>query len=141
MNFKKKFAALAVAGVMSCMAVGSALAAGVGFVNAETLVSAHKNTPKAVASMRAEIEKAQKEFQDKSANLSDADKQKLAQEMDQRLQQKEADLFTPIREDIRKKIDEVRKEKGLDVVVEQSGIVAGAENAVDITQDVGKKIS
>lgn len=141
MNFKKQMAALAVLGVMTCTAVGSVFAAGVGYVNAETLVSAHKNTPKAVATMRAEVEKAQKEFQTKSANMSAEDKQKLAQEMEQNLNKKQADLFQPIRDDIRKKVDQVRKEKGLDVIVEQGGIVAGGENAVDVTNDVSKKIS
>ena len=137
MNLKKGLAAFAVVGIMTFGIGFTADAAGVGVVNFNALIQGHKDTPKADAVMKSEIAKAQKEFNSKK---TDAEKQAIGVQLQQRLMEKEQSLLQPIIDDITAKTELVRKEKGLDAVVVTGSVVAGAENVVDITNDVGQKI-
>lgn len=57
MKLKKQIASLAVIGMMSVVAATSAFAAGVGYVNFDTLISSHKDYPKVSAQMQEAIKK------------------------------------------------------------------------------------
>lgn len=62
MKLRKQLASLAVVGMMSVVAASSAFAAGVGYVNFDTLVQSHKDFPKVSAQMQSAIKNANQEF-------------------------------------------------------------------------------
>ena len=69
MKLRKQLASLAVVGMMSVVAASSAFAAGVGYVNFDTLVQAHKDFPKVSAQMQSAIKNANQEFAKKAPTL------------------------------------------------------------------------
>jgi len=141
MNMKKKLTTLVLVGVMSLGFAASTMAAGIGYVNFNALMAAHKNMPKANATMKAATEDATKTFNKQSASMQDdKDKKALAQQLEQKLSAQQKTLLDPIIADIKKQVDAVRKAKGLDAIVDQGFIIAGSENAVDVTNDVGQRI-
>ncbi|MCH4166397.1 MAG: OmpH family outer membrane protein [Megasphaera sp.] len=139
MKLKKQIASLAVVAMMSIVATTSAFAAGVGYVNFDTLVQAHKDFPKVSAQMQSAIKNANEEFSKKSAKMTtDQEKQNLGKQLAQNLSKLENSLIVPIEKDVVSKVELVRKNKGLDCIVAQGAIIAGADNAADETQEVAK---
>ena len=139
MKLKKQITSLAVVAMMSIIATTSAFAAGVGYVNFDTLVQAHKDFPKVSAQMQSAIKNANSEFSKKSATMTtDQEKQNLGKQLAQNLSKLENSLIVPIEKDVVAKVDQVRKNKGLDCIVAQGAIIAGADNATDETQEVAK---
>ena len=137
MKLKKQFASLAVIGMLSIEAATSAFAAGVGYVNFDTLISSHKDYPKVSAQMQAATKKADEEFSKKAPSLkTDQEKRDLAQQLNQQITDLENKLVVPMEKDVVQTVEQVRKDKGLDCIVVQGSIIAGADNAVDETQDV-----
>ena len=132
MNLKKQLASFAVVGMLGVAAATSAFAAGVGYVNFDALIQAHKNYPKATA-----VKKAQDEYKSKSAKMTtDQQRQELGNKLSQDLNKLEFDLLNPIQKDIQDKVEQDRQAKGLDAIVVQGSIIAGADKAVDETQAV-----
>jgi len=141
MKMKKQLMALAVVAMLSCSAVGSVFAAGIGYVNFNALVDAHKDTPKAIATMQADVKKAQDDFNQQVATLAtDKEKAALAQQLNKQLMQTQSTLLDPILADVKAKVEEVRKTDDLDCIVDQGAIISGVENAKDVTADVMAKI-
>lgn len=141
MKMKKQLTALAVVAMISCSAVGSVFAAGIGYVNFNSLVDAHKDTPKAVATMQADVKKAQDTFNQQVGALpTDKEKAALAQQLNQQLMQTQAALLDPILADVKAKVEEVRKADSLDCIVDQGSIIAGVENAKDVTAEAMAKV-
>lgn len=139
MKLKKQLASLAVLGMLSVVAATSAFASGVGYVNFDALVQAHKNYPKVSAQMTAAIKNANDEFTQKAPKMkTDQEKQALGKELAQNLNKLENSLITPIEKDVVAKVEVIRQQKGLDCIVAQGSIISGAENAVDETAEVGK---
>lgn len=137
MKLKKQLAALAVVGMMSVVAATSTFAAGVGYVNFDALVQAHKDFPKVSAQMQSAIKNANDEFNKKAPNLkTDKERQELGKQLAQNLNKLENSLVTPIEKDVVAKVELVRKNKNLDCIVAQGAIIAGADNAVDETNEV-----
>lgn len=137
MKLKKQIASLAVITMMSIAATTSAFAAGVGYVNFDTLVQAHKDFPKVSAQMQSAIKSANDEFTKKSAKMTtDQEKQNLGKQLAQNLSKLENSLIVPIEKDVVAKVEVVRKNKGFDCIVAQGAIIAGADNATDETQEV-----
>ena len=93
---------------------------------------------KAQLDMKAANQKAGEAFKSRSAGKTDQEKQQIANELEKDLQQKEQSLFQPIMNDVRKAIQQVRQEKGLDIILEQGAVLDGG---VDVTSDVVKKLS
>ena len=95
-----------------------------------------------VASIETQMQQAstdaQKEFNEKSANMSDQEKSDYYQQTQQRLQQKQQELFDPIQKSVEASVKSVAEAKGLTVVLDKSSVVYGGQ---DITQDVENKIS
>lgn len=110
----------------------------VGYVNYQLLVSQHPDTAKAQDTMNAAIAQANSDFDAKSANMSDQDKQALYQQLQQGLQQKQAELLAPINDKIMAAIKSVADAKGLTTIVDKSSIIYGGQ---DITDDVIKAIT
>ena len=126
MKMNKAIAAIA-AGMIGFGAMFSASAAGIGFVNSNALLQAH---PK--------MQKAQENFNSRSAGKTDQEKQQIATEIQRDLDQKERSTMQPILSDIMKAIQSVRQEKGLDVILEQGAVVDGG---TDVTSAVAAKLA
>ena len=88
--------------------------------------------------MQTAVQDAQKEFEEKSANMSDQEKNDYYQQTQERLQQKNQELMEPIQQSIEDAVKKVSETKGLSVVLEKSTVVYGGQ---DITQDVINKIN
>lgn len=121
------------------IAASSAFAAGVGYVNFDTLVQSHKDFPKVSAQMQSAIKNANQEFAKKAPTLkTDKEKQELGRQLAQNLSKLENSLIVPIEKDVVNKVEQVRKDKNLDCIVAQGAIIAGANNATDQTEEVAK---
>ena len=137
MKLKKQLASLAVMGMMSLAAASSAFAAGVGYVNFDALVQAHKDFPKVSAQMQSAIKDANDKFSKQAPKLkTDQERQNLGRELAQNLSKLENKLIVPIEKDVVSKVEQVRKDKGLDCIVVQGAIISGTENATDETEAV-----
>lgn len=119
-------------------AMFSASAAGIGYVNSNALLQAHPKMQKAQLDMRTAVQKAEASFKSRSAGKTDQEKQQIATELQKEMDQKERAAMQPILSDIMKAIQQVRQEKGLDVILEQGAVVDGG---VDVTSAVAQKLS
>ena len=93
---------------------------------------------KAQLDMRTAAQKAEASFKSRSAGKTDQEKQQIATELQKEMDQKERAAMQPILPDIMKAIQQVRQEKGLDVILEQGAVVDGG---VDVTSAVAQKLS
>jgi outer membrane protein len=84
------------------------------------------------------LQEAQKEFEEKSANMNDNEKRDYYTQTQQRLQQKNQELMEPITKNVEESVKKVAEQKGLSVVLDKGAVVYGG---VDITQDVLKQVS
>lgn len=137
MKMNKAVAAVA-AGMIAFGAMFSVSAAGIGYVNSNALLAAHPKMQKAQLDMRAAAQKAEETFKSRSAGKTDKEKQQIATELQKEMDQKEKSTMQPILSDIMKAIQQVRQEKGLDVILEQGAVVDGG---VDVTSAVAQKLS
>lgn len=111
----------------------------VGKVNMQALMSGHPDYATAQETFKKEREQVEKDFNEKSATLSnDKEKQEYAAQLQQRLQVKEKELITDIQNKVNAAIKDVAETKGLAVVLPEQVVVFGGQ---DITQDVLKKFS
>lgn len=110
----------------------------VGVVDYLYLVNQHPDTPKANEILRAEQEQARKEYAEKSANLGEKEKQELARQLDQRVEQKRLELLKPITDSINAAMKAVADANGLTIVVHKNSVALGG---MDITEAVLKKIT
>lgn len=110
----------------------------VGVVDVGYLINQHPDTAKANAALKTEQETDKKEFIEKSAGLSEADKQALDRQLGQRLEQKRQELLRPIIDSINEAMKTVAYSKGLTVVVYKNNVALGG---TDITEEVLKKIT
>lgn len=110
----------------------------VGFVNYQLLISQHPDMVKAQETIDAAIAQAKSDFDAKSANMNDQDKQALYQQLQQGLQQKQQDIMGPINDQILAAVKSVADAKGLTTIVDKSSVIYGGQ---DITDDVMKAIT
>jgi outer membrane protein len=102
------------------------------------IVSQHPDMAAAKEAMQKEVEQAKADFESKSANMNDQDKQAYYQQLQQRLASKEKELISPIMDKVEATIKSVADAKGLSVVLDKSNVVYGGQ---DITDEVVKKLS
>lgn len=126
------------AGMIGFGAMFSASAAGIGFVNTTEMMQNHPKMQKAQLDMKNAIQKAKDNFEKRSAGKTEQEKQQIAVEIQRDLDQKEDSIIDPIRQDVRKAIQSVRQEKGLDIIIEQAAVVDGG---VNINSDVAAKLA
>ena len=126
MKMNKTVAAVA-AGMIAFGAFFSTSAAGIGYVDTNAALQSHPKMQKAQLDMRQAVQKAQENFEKRSQGKSEKE-----------MNQKESSTMQPIFNDVRKAIQQVRQEKGLDIVLEQGAVVDGG---VDITKDVTAKLA
>ena len=109
----------------------------IGMVNYQMLVSQHPDMSTVRTTMRSELETAQKDFAEKTKEMSDAEKQRYYQQTQERLANKEKELVDPILKKVEEAIKKIADKKGLSVVVDKSTVIYGG---VDITDEVSKAI-
>ena len=135
MKMNKTVAAVA-AGMIAFGAFFSA--AGIGYVDTNAALQSHPKMQKAQLDMRQAVQKAQENFEKRSQGKSDQEKQQIMTEIQKEMNQKESSTMQQNFNDVRKAIQQVRQEKGLDIVLEQGAVVDGG---VDITKDVTAKLA
>lgn len=119
---------------------GIASAAGngnVGVVDYRQLMSQHPNLQSANEQMQKAVTDAQKEFEEKSANMSDQEKADYYNQTQERLQVKQQELLDPIEKSVDDAIKKVADAKGLSVVLDKNTVVYGGQ---DITNDVVSRL-
>ena len=84
-----KTAAAITAGIITFGAMASVSAAGIGFVNSGALLQAHPKMEKVQLDMRTAAQKAQENFNSRSAGKSDQEKEQIAQEIQRDMAAKE----------------------------------------------------
>lgn len=115
----------------------AASSSSVGVIDREEVLTQHPQSASLDEQMRTAITEVQKDFEEKSAGMSDQEKQDYYRQCQQRLQQKQAELLDPILKSVDEAIKQVADAKGLSVVIEKAAVVYGGQ---DITQDVIKKL-
>ena len=109
----------------------------IGVVNSQVIFSQSPDTRNAQTVLRQFMEETQKDFNEKSQNMNDQEKQRYYTQCQQRVQAKERELLEPISKKIEAAIEKIAKKKGLSVVVEKNSVVFGG---VDITDEVVKNL-
>jgi len=113
-------------------------ASNIGVVNGNMIFQQHPDLAKIDQQMQSEVEQAKKDFEAKSATMTDKEKQDYYGQTQQRLQLKQQELIAPIRDQIEATIKAIAESKGLTVVLDKSTVVYGGQ---DITDEVVQKIS
>lgn len=131
-------AGLAVSQTSTIQAANAASSSNVGVVNYQMLVYQHPDMAKAEADFQAELKTAQQDFEAKTANMSDKEKQDYYSQVQQRLSLKQQELKAPILDKINAAVKTVADSKGLSVVLDKSDVVYGGQ---DITDEVLKKMA
>lgn len=129
---------LAVAGAMLLAGTFGAMGladAATGIVNVNAVLSGNAAFQKAGKTVAAEQQKLQKEYNEKSKDMNDADKKALEQKLNQQLAQKENEVMKPIQDNFKAAVEKAAKAKKIDTVVVPGGIIYGAISA-DLTEDV-----
>ncbi len=137
MKMNKAVAAIA-AGMIAFGSMVSVSAAGIGFVDTNAALQSHPKMQKAQLDLRNAGQKAQQNFESRSQGKSDQEKQQIFAEIQKELNQKESSTMQPIFNDVRKAIQQVRQDLGLDIILEQGAVVDGG---VDVTKDVIAKLA
>ncbi len=137
MKMNKAVAAVA-AGMIAFGTMVSVSAAGIGFVDTNAALQSHPKMQKAQLDLRNAGQKAQQNFESRSQGKSDQEKQQIFAEIQKELNQKESSTMQPIFTDVRKAIQQVRQDLGLDIILEQGAVVDGG---VDVTKDVIAKLA
>ena len=109
----------------------------IGVVNYQMIVAQCPDLKDVDAAMKKEIESAQKDFDEKSKTMNDAEKRRYYTQIQERLQNKQKELMDPVLKKIEAAIKKVADKKGLAVVVEKSTVVYGG---MDITDEVAKSM-
>ena len=87
--------------------------------------------------MKEEIATQQKNFDEKSQNMNDTEKQRYYQQLQEVIANREKELMEPVFQKIEAAIKKVADKKGLAVVVEKNTVVYGG---LDITDEVAKTL-
>jgi outer membrane protein len=116
----------------------AAPASNVGVVNYQQLIQQHPDMAAAQQTMQGEVEQAKKDFDAKSATMSDKDKQDYYNQLQQRLALKEQELLAAINDKVTAGVKTVADAKGLAVVIDKRAVVYGGQ---DITDEVLKKLT
>lgn len=131
--------ALTQSGVMGTnTAAAAAKNSTIGVVNMQMIMKASKQVAEVQKTMQAEVASTQKDFETKAKTMTDKEKMQYAQQLKERLANKNRELMVPVINKIEEAIKKVADKKGLEVVVEKGYVITGG---VDITAEVGKELA
>ena len=116
----------------------AASSSAVGVVDRDQILSQHPDAQSLQQQMMTAIQEVQKDFEEKSAGMTDQEKSDYYRQCQQRLAQKQNELMEPILKSVDDTIKKVADAKGLSVVIEKAAVVYGG---TDITQDVISRIA
>lgn len=116
----------------------AASSSNVGVIDYNQVMAQHPQMQTTQQQFRQAVTEAQQDFEARSADMSDQEKQDYYMQTQQRLQQKNQELLEPLESSVKSAVEDVAKNRGLSVVIEKSAVVYGGQ---DITQDVIKKLS
>ena len=88
--------------------------------------------------MKETAEEMQKDFDAKSANMSDAEKEKLFADMQQQFNQKRQAIEKDMDDQVTNAVKSVASKKGLSLVVDKSAVIYGGN---DITKEVSDSLA
>lgn len=118
----------------------AASSSSVGTIDYQQALAAHPDVQGLQGQMETAVTEIKKEFEEKSAGMSDQEKADYYQQCQLRLAQKQQELLDPIRNAVDAAIKKVADKKGMAVVIDKMAVIYGGQ---DITQDViaelGKK--
>ena len=118
----------------------AASSSSVGTIDYQQALAAHPDVQGLQGQMETAVTEIKKEFEEKSAGMSDQEKADYYQQCQLRLAQKQQELLDPIRSAVDAAIKKVADKKGMAVVIDKMAVIYGGQ---DITQDViaelGKK--
>ena len=129
--------AMTAGGFGSSVASAAGSESAIGVVDYQVLVSQYPKLEQLNAEMEKAKNEARTEFDSKSQNMNDEQKEAYYRQLQERLQVKFKDLDDTLRKDIDAVIKKVADKKGLKVVVEKSTVVYGG---TDITDEVAKAL-
>ncbi|MDK8285657.1 OmpH family outer membrane protein [Dialister micraerophilus] len=133
-----KLVAVVAAGMITMGAAVSASAAGVGYVNVAALLRAHPKFERAQLELQSTEQKLSADFEKNAKNKTPQQQQQLLGEAQRQLAEKQQSVMAPIQRDIVNAIKSVRKEKGLDIIIDQAAVIDGGE---DVTAAVVQKVA
>jgi outer membrane protein len=88
--------------------------------------------------VRAGLTEAQQKTREKAITDRQADYAKRAEEMDQEMQQRQAELSQPVMAQIRETLEDLRKDEGYTFIfdVAATGVIVAADKNLDLTEKV-----
>ena len=122
-------------GSFSSIASAASSESAIGVVNYQMLLSQSPDIAGVQEAMKEEIATQQKNFDEKSQNMNDSEKQRYYQQLQEVIANREKELMEPVF--IEAAIKKVADKKGLAVVVEKNTVVYGG---LDITDEVAKTL-
>lgn len=129
--------AMSAGGFGSSVASAAASESAIGVVNYQVLVSQSPRLEQVRDDMQKAISDTRMEFDAKSKNMNDEEKERYYKQLQERLGNKEKELMDPLLEEINATIKKIADKKGLKVVVDKSTVVYGG---TDITEEVAKAL-
>ena len=129
--------AMSAGGFGSSVASAAGSESAIGVVDYQVLVSQYPKLEQLNSEMEKAKNEARAEFDSKSQNMNDQQKEEYYRQLQERLQVKFKELDDALRKDIDEVIKKVADKKGLKVVVEKSTVVYGG---TDITDEVAKAL-
>lgn len=111
----------------------------IGVVDQREVISANVSLAQTYQQkMKETAEEMQKDFDAKSANMSDAEKEKLFADMQQQFNQKRQAIEKDMDDQVTNAVKSVASKKGLSLVVDKSAVIYGGN---DITKEVSDSLS
>ena len=129
--------AMSAGGFGSSVASAAASESAIGVVNYQVLVSQSPRLNQVREDMQKAISDTRMEFDAKSRDMNDEEKERYYKQLQERLGNKEKELMDPLLDEINATIKKVADKKGLKVVVDKSTVVYGG---TDITDEVAKAL-
>jgi len=123
------------AGGFNNIATAAASDSAIGVVDYQVLVSQSPKMAEARTKMQEEVKKTRAEFEEKSKNMNNEEKERYYHQMQQRLEMQQKNLLDPVMESINAIVKKIADKKGLSVVVDKNSVIYGG---TDITTEVAK---
>lgn len=124
-------------GAFTSIASAAASESAIGVVNYQMLLAQFPDIAGVQDAMKQEVATQQKNFDEKSKDMNDTEKQRYYQQLQEVIANKEKELMEPVFQKIEAAIKKVADKKGLAVVVEKNTVVYGG---LDITDEVAKTL-
>ena len=109
----------------------------IGKVNYDRIRAEHPGMNNVINRMETEIDRAQRDFDERTRNMNDQQKQAYFEQVSERLALLERDLIVPLMDSIDNAIRSEAERRGLEVVFDSRTVYFGG---IDITEDVIRRL-